>query len=88
MNSQEAEEEEVDSVSGMIHGIAGGNESSEENNDELRSHIARLASELESLKTLIGAGPGSSSTNGPGSAIRNNKSNNNNNNHSANFRLH
>ncbi len=82
-NNQEAEEEEVDSASGIIHGVAGGNESSDENNEnELRSHIARLASELESLKTLIGAGATASSAAGSGSAIRNNKNN------SANFRLH
>ena len=53
---------------------------SDENNDELRSHIARLASELESLKTLMLGSNGPSSS---GRARNNSNSNNNNN-----YRLH
>jgi hypothetical protein len=83
VNNQETEEQEIDASSGINHErlvIVGGNESSDENNDELRSHIARLASELESLKTMM-LGAGSASTIGSSSAIRTNKNN------STNFRL-
>nr|CAG4649452.1 EOG090X08JU [Scapholeberis mucronata]SVE93702.1 EOG090X08JU [Scapholeberis mucronata] len=82
-NHQENGDEEADSASAnALHerAVNGGNESSDEN-DELRSHIARLASELESLKTLmLGAGGASSAG---GSSMRGNKPNATNN-----LRLH
>nr|CAG4641810.1 EOG090X08JU [Eurycercus lamellatus] len=60
------------------------NDSADENNEELRSHIARLASELESLKTLMLGNAGSNAS----SAAHRNKTNHNNNNNSNSFRLH
>lgn len=59
----------------------------DENNEELRTHIARLASELESLKTLMLGNNGPCNSNGSNAGRgRSNNSNGNSNNN--NYRLH
>lgn len=76
-------DEEADSVSAvdrMNNGGGGGGNESSDDNDELRSHIARLASELESLKTLMmGAAGSAGSSTGSSSSIRASNKNNANN---------